>query len=152
MLVFLFRAEVVSVERPLNRLQPGKGHCDDDEVGDNKDVDEKENEEFAVPESDAVVDPGAVMVHVEDAAVARRAVMAPFWLKDVAHEAVASALVLRVTQVEAPEDWNLSRVRRHRLNEGPNQHKEEEVEHAEEQDHSPVVCSQRSHNQSTPVG
>ena len=41
------------------------------------------------------------MVHVEDTAVASRAVMAPFWLEHVAHEAVPSALVLWVTQVEA---------------------------------------------------
>ena len=53
------------------------------------------------------------MVHVEDAPVARGAVMAALWLKDVAHEAVTASLVLRVTQVEAPEDGDLPRVSRH---------------------------------------
>ena len=71
---------------------------------------------------DAIVDPGAVVIHVQDAAVARGAVMAPLRLKYVAHEAVPSPLVLRVAQVEPPEDRDLPRVRRHRLDERPDQH------------------------------
>ena len=39
------------------------------------DVEEKEHEKFAVAETDAVGDPGAVVVHVEHAALAGRAVV-----------------------------------------------------------------------------
>ena len=67
--------------------------------------------------------------------------MAPLWLEDVAHEAVSAALVLRVTQVEAPENGHLSRVCRHALYERPDEHEEEQVEDGEEEDHSPVVCN-----------
>ncbi len=45
------------------------------------DVDEKEDEVLAVPESNAVVDPGAVVVHVDHTAVADRAVMAALRLE-----------------------------------------------------------------------
>ena len=62
-----------------------------------------------------VVDPRAVVVHVQYATVACRAVMASLRLEDIAHKAVASALVFRVTQMEAPEDGNLTRVSCHCL-------------------------------------
>ena len=73
------------------------------------------------------------MVHVEDASVAGRAVMASFWLENIAHEAISAALVLRVAQVESPEDGHLAGVCGHGLDEGPDQHEEKDVEHAEEQ-------------------
>jgi len=59
--------------------------------------------------------------------------MASFWLENVAHEAISAALVLRVSQVESPEDGYLAGVRGHSLDEGPDQHEEKDVEHAEEQ-------------------
>jgi hypothetical protein len=47
----------------------------EDEGGD--DVEEEEHEELAVGEAHAVGDPGTMVVHVEHAALAGRAVMAP---------------------------------------------------------------------------
>lgn len=41
------------------------------------DIEEEEHKELSVAESDAVGDPGAVVVHVEDAALAGGAVVAP---------------------------------------------------------------------------
>lgn len=79
---------------------------------------------FAVPEADAVVDPGTVVVHIEHAAVAGRAVVTPFGLEHIAHKTVPPPLVLRVALVEAlkrlqhckyPEDRNLAGVSQHRL-------------------------------------
>ena len=49
-----------------------------------------------VPSADAVVDPGTVMVHVENAPVASRAMVASLRLEDVAHQAIATTLVLRI--------------------------------------------------------
>ena len=46
-------------------MEPGIRHGNDDKIGDDEDVDEQEHEEFSIPEADAVVNPGAVMVHVE---------------------------------------------------------------------------------------
>lgn len=66
--------------------------------------------------------------------------MASLRLKNVAHKAVAAALVLGVAQVEPPEHGDLPWVGRHALNERPDQHKKEEVEHGQQQDHPPVVC------------
>ena len=68
------------------------------------------------------------MVHVEDAAIARGAMMASLRLEDVAHEAIAATLVLWVTIVLAPEDGHLARICRHALNEGPDEHEEEKME------------------------
>ena len=55
--------------------------------------------------------------------------MASLWLEDVAHETVAASLLLRITEVEAPEDRDLPGVCGHGLNEGPDKHYEEDVEH-----------------------
>ena len=71
------------------------------------------------------------MVHVEHTAVAARAVMASLGFEYVAHQAISTALVLWIAEVEAPEDRNLSGVSRHGLNEGPNEHYEENVEETE---------------------
>ena len=57
--------------------------------------------------------------------------MAALWLENVAHETVTASLILWVTEMEAPEDWNLSRVCCHALNERPDQHKEEYMEYRE---------------------
>jgi len=71
LLVFTFRAEVVSIKAPLDALEPGKRHGNDDKVGDYEDIYEQQNEKLAVPEANAVVNPGAVMVHIKHASVAR---------------------------------------------------------------------------------
>ena len=65
------------------------------------DVDDEEHKELAVVEAHAVVDPGAVVVHIQDAAVADGAVVRPIGFPDVAHLAVAPPLRL-VAHVEAP--------------------------------------------------
>ena len=54
--------------------------------------------------------------------------MAAFRLEDVAHQAVTSTLVLRVTKMEAPEHWNLAWIGSHRLDEGPHHHYEDDME------------------------
>ena len=79
------------------------------------DVDEEQNEELAVPKADAVVNPWAVMVHIEHTPVARRAVMTPLWLKNVAHKAVSASLILRISQVEAPKYGYLAWIGSHGL-------------------------------------
>jgi len=57
------------------------------------------------------------MVHVKNAPVAGRAMMAALWLENIAHQAVTTSFVLRVTEMEAPKDWHLSGICRHRLHE-----------------------------------
>ena len=82
-------------------------------------VDEQEDEVLAIPEANAVVDPRAVVVHVDHAPVAHGAVVAPFRLEQVAHQTVAFALLLAVVHVEAPEGRHLSRVGHDHLHEAP---------------------------------
>jgi hypothetical protein len=60
-----------------------------------------------------------VMIHVENASIAGRAVMAPLWLEDVAHKAVPAPLILCIAQMEAPKDRHLAGVCGHWLEEGP---------------------------------
>ena len=113
LLILRLRAIVVRVETPLDALEPGVSHSHDDEVSDNKHVDQQENEKFAIPKSDTVIDPGAVMVHVQHTSIAGGAVMAAFGLEYVAHETVSTTLVLWVTQMESPEDRHLTWIGRH---------------------------------------
>ena len=113
LLVLFLCAVVVGVEGPLDALEPGERHGYDDEVGDDQHVNEEQDEKFAVPKSNTVVNPGAMMIHVQHAPVARGTMMAALRLKYVAHQAVSTAFILWVTQVESPEDRYLPRVRRH---------------------------------------
>jgi hypothetical protein len=76
---------VVSIDLPLNAHSKIVHHGDRDEVGRQQHVDKQEQEVFPVPEAYAVVDPRAVMVHVQDTSIAGGAVMAPLWLEHVAH-------------------------------------------------------------------
>ena len=124
LLVLLRRAKVIGIEGPLDAFKPGYRHSDADKVGDYQDVNQEQDEEFSIPEADAVVYPGTVMVHIEHASVAGRAVVAPFGLENVAHETIPASLILRVSQVKAPEDWDLSWICSHGLDEGPYHHEE----------------------------
>ena len=76
------------------------------------------------------------MVHIEHAAIANGAVVATLRLEDVAHEAVAAAFLLWIAQMETPEHGYLSGVRSHCLDETPDEHEEQQVEHYE-QKHDP---------------
>ena len=82
------------------------------------------------------------MVHVEDAAIAARAVMATLRLEYVAHQAVSAPFVLRVAQVKSPENGHLAGVGGHGLDEAPDEHEEEHVEDGEQNDYSPIICRQ----------
>ncbi len=73
----------------------------------------------------AIIDPGAMVIHVEHASVAGRAVMAALGLEHVAHEAVPAAFVLWVSQMEAPEHRHLAWISGHGLEEGPKYHEEQ---------------------------
>ena len=79
------------------------------------------------------------MVHIEHTPIATRAMMASFRFEYVTHQTVSTALILRVTQVEAPEDWNLTWVSGHRLDEGPDEHDEENMEESEQDYDSCIV-------------
>lgn len=79
------------------------------------------------------------MVHVEHAPVASAAVMASLGFENVAHQAIATTLVLRVAQVEAPKDRNLAGVSGHGLDEGPDKHDEEHVEDCKQREDFDVV-------------
>ena len=83
---------------------------------------------LTIPKPNAIVYPRAMMIHVQHAPVACRAVMAPLWLEHVAHQAVPAAFVLCVTLVEAlsllrgltyPEHRDLARVSQHGLEKAP---------------------------------
>ena len=102
-------------------------HCNCNEVCQHEDVYQEKEEELSIPKANAIVNPGAVVVHVEHAPTTRRAVMASLWLEDVAHETVAASLLLGITEMEAPEDGDLSWVCGHGLDEGPHKHYEENL-------------------------
>ena len=73
-----------------------------------------------------------MVVHVEYTTVARRTVMASLGLKDIAHQTVASAFVFRITQMKTPKYRYLPRISSHSLDEGPDKHDEENMEHSEQ--------------------
>jgi len=81
----------------------------DDKQG-SEDIEQQLYEKLPVVEADTVVDPWAMVVHIEDAAVANTAVVCAVRLPYVAHLAVPSALCL-VSHVKAPIRWYKTRIR-----------------------------------------
>jgi len=129
-------AVVVDVEAPLYRFEPVKEQRKRHKVRNAHHINQQEEEVLAVPKPNTIIDPGTVVVHIEHAAIANGAVVAALRLKDVAHEAVATAFLLWIAQMEAPEHGYLSGVRSHCLDETPDEHEEQQVEHYE-QKHDP---------------
>lgn len=72
------------------------------------DVQQKEDEVFAIPKPHAVVDPGAVVIHVEHARPAAGTMMRALWLKIMAHDAVlpGDLFMLRYLWRHAVVEWN----------------------------------------------
>jgi hypothetical protein len=67
-------------------------------------IQEELDEELSVVEANAIVDPWAMVVHVENATVADTTMMCSIRLPHIAHFAVSPSLCL-VTHVEAPVGW-----------------------------------------------
>ena len=68
----------VNILRTLRaRIVPRKGHERNRIRRQKSDIEEEQEEIFLIPFPDAVVDPGAVMVHPPDAALARPAMVSP---------------------------------------------------------------------------
>jgi len=68
--VVLLLRVVIDIDSPGDAIEPGGEHGENVEVCHDENVDKQKDEELAVPEANTVVDPGAMMVHVEHAAVA----------------------------------------------------------------------------------
>jgi len=84
------------------------------------------HEELTIVKSNAVVDPWAVVIHVEDAAIADATVVRPVRLPDVAHFAVSPPLGF-ISHVETPIRGNYARVRHDTLVESKQQVEEKDV-------------------------
>lgn len=70
------RERRVNLNCVLERLE----HCPYDQVRTYDRIEEKEHEEFVVAKADAIIYPGAMMVHSEDASLANAAMMTSIWL------------------------------------------------------------------------
>ena len=68
------------------------------------------------------------MVHIENTAVAGGAMVTSLWLEYVAHETVATALMLCITKMEAPRHRDLPRIGGNRLDERPYHHEKDHME------------------------
>lgn len=85
-------SQIIGVERSFksvinnqdDMLDPSGEVVDKDFCHGGDCVEQEEQEEFSIVETDAIIKPWAVMVHVKDASVASRAMMASFGLKDMA--------------------------------------------------------------------
>ena len=92
------------------------------EVGHNEHIYQQQQEVFPVPKPYAIVDPGAVVIHVKHATIAGGTVMASFRFEYIAHQAISPSFVFVVAEMEAPEYWYLPWIRSHRLKKRPKQH------------------------------
>lgn len=63
-------------------------------------IEQHQNEELPIVETNTVVDPWAMVVHIEDATVADRTVVAPLRFEYVTNQTIPSLLVLRIVEVE----------------------------------------------------
>ena len=68
------------------------------------------------------------MIHVKYTSIANRTMMASFRFENVTHKAITTTFLFRITKMEAPKNWNLSRIGCHCLYEGPNKHNENQIE------------------------
>jgi hypothetical protein len=73
------------LEAPLNCLNKIVCQCRKHKVSSCAGVEQEKHEVLPIPKTDAVVDPGTVVVHVEDTPIALRTVVAALWLKNIAH-------------------------------------------------------------------
>ena len=127
--LFLISWVVVLVEHPCDAVKPSVCHREAHVVSHNENVDEEQYEEFTIPKADTVINPWAMVIHVEYASSTAWAMMASLWLEYVAHQAVATTLTLCISQVETPEYRHLPRISKHWLEEGPQEHEEENMEY-----------------------
>lgn len=112
-------AVYIYVKGPLNALEPIPKQAKSYEVGYCEYVYKQKKEIFAVPKTNTVIDPGAMVIHVQNTPIANRAMMASLWFENVAHETVTTTFLFWVAQVEAPKHWNLTWVSGHCLHERP---------------------------------
>jgi hypothetical protein len=75
--------------------------CERDDEDAAVNVEQEVEEKLSVVEANTVVDPWAMVVHVEDAAITNAAMMRAIWFPHVAHLAIPSPFCL-VTHIEAP--------------------------------------------------
>ena len=122
LLVSVLCSRVIHIKEPLNGVEPAWEHGHNDIICQNKYIHEEQEEEFAIPEADTVINPRTMMVHIENTSIAGGTVMAAFWLKDIAHQAVSTSLVFRISPLHTPVRLHLSRICCHRHYEGPNHH------------------------------
>jgi hypothetical protein len=66
-----------------------------------KSIEQEEQEEFPIIESDAVVQPRTMMIHIKHTSVAGGTMMGSLRLEDMANQTVSSFLVLRLIQEES---------------------------------------------------
>ena len=112
------------IKTPLDRLVKVECHADCGNPGHDEDIYQKEQEVFAIPEANAIVDPRTMVVHVQNTPIACRTVVASFGFEDVAHEAIPPTLVLVISKMESPKHRDLARVCSHGLKERPKKHEE----------------------------
>ena len=55
---------------------------------------------LSVPEANAVVDPGTVVVHNKHASIAGGTMVASLWFEHIAHQTISTSLRFTVTLVE----------------------------------------------------
>lgn len=113
LLATFFGPRVVASGEPVKILAKGK----ESHVGQQKSIDKQIQEKLPVPESNTVIDPGTVVVHVQHASITCRAMVATVGLENIADEAVAPPFGLVVTKVEAPKHGYLTRITVHGLEE-----------------------------------
>jgi hypothetical protein len=97
--------------------------------GQNGSVDQKLHEKLSVVKADAVVNPRTMMVHVQHARVAHRAMVRALGLEGVANQAVSLSLVVVVPDVKSPVQRNVAWLRVHRPKKRPHQHEQKHVKH-----------------------
>jgi len=115
----------VASECPRSRIKRLYGRDNDQPQG-GIHIQQQLNEEFSIVETNTVVDPRAVMVHVENASIADTAVMRSIWFPYIAHFTITPPLRL-VTHVEAPVGWHNTWICHDALIEGCNQVQEDQV-------------------------
>lgn len=98
---------VVSIYFPFDTHYEIVEHTEKYEVSCYEYVNKQKHEIFSVPKTNTIINPWAVMIHVQDTSIACGTVMTSLRLEYITHQAISSAFVLRITQMKSLYSFQL---------------------------------------------
>lgn len=104
-------------------------HKDNIAIHSNYYIEEQKYKIFSVPKPNAIINPGAVVVHIQNSSVSAAAVMSTLRFKNITYKAVSLASAYWISLPKPPKGRNFSWICEHGLKESPHDHEEENMKY-----------------------